>query len=391
MSPLNFKKTNFQRGLSLVELMVGIAIGLVAALIMTQVALFFDGQKRGNSGSADSQNNGAIIMDALISEIRQAGYGLSSLDTFYCTMQSSRAFNGRPFMPVVVVPDGTAANAANNPLGIPPGDAGSDVIALMYSNTSSVVEGVPISGVSGATVYSFGKNVTGFNTGDFVLAAQNGQNCTVGRVTAVVAPSVTLDHPSTGAAYAANSAAVFNLGPNGMTMRVYAVRGGNLTVCDFWTSNCASDISAMTVAQRDALWVPIASNVVGLRAQYGWDLSAVPDMRVDAYCRSRLTTAAPNCPSPDLGATVPNLACDWSRIATLRLALVMRSAEIATDGANVTDATLTLWPTVTANASGIPLTEGPVFAVPSQRYRYRVFETIAPIRNVIWMGGQASC
>jgi type IV pilus assembly protein PilW len=143
----------------------------------------------------------------------------------------------------------------------------------------------------------------------------------------------------------------------------------------------------MTPAQLNALWVPIASNVVGLRAQYGWDTSSAADMHVDAYCRSRLTTASAVCPAPDVGATIPNTACDWTRIVTLRLALVTRNAEMASGGVNASDATLTLWP----DSAATPTTTGPTFSVPSQQYRYKVFQSTTPIRNVIWLGAQSSC
>lgn len=384
---MNARTKSSQRGISLVELMVGVTIGLITALLMLQFALFYDAQKKGNTGGADAQSSGAIAMYSIETDIRLGGYGLASLDTFYCTLQSSRTFNGRRFVPVMIVPDGTSASATTNPLGIPPGDSGSDIVAVMYGNTVSTPEGVPLSGVSGTTGYSFGKNVTGFTVGDFALVAQAGQNCTLGQIATVASPSITLDHASTGTTYSANNGLVYNIGSAGLTMRVYAIRSGNLTVCDFWSSNCA-DASLVGDA---AVWVPIASNIVGLRAQYGWDTTATPDMRVDAYCRSRLTVAAPNCPVPDAGATAPNTACDWSRIATLRLALVSRSAEIARDGVNVSDATITLWPTVVANLSNVPLTTGPVFTVPSQRYRYKVLETIVPLRNVVWLGGQSGC
>ena len=149
----------------------------------------------------------------------------------------------------------------------------------------------------------------------------------------------------------------------------------------------------MTTAQISALWVPIASNVVGLRAQYAWDTTAAPDMIVDAYCRSRLTTTAAVCPTPDDGmtgtATVPNVGCDWTRIGALRLALVARSPERGGANVNVSEATIDLWPTSTV--AGVPTTTKPVFAVGNRADRYRVFETTVPIRNIIWHGAQASC
>lgn len=384
-----------ERGLSLVELMIGLTISMIAILIMQQMVVFFDAQKRGSSGGADAQNTGMIAMHTLESDIRQAGYGLTSLETLYCTMQSSRSFNGRRLIPMMIIPDGMARTSASNPLSIPPGDAGSDIIAVTYGHTIATPEGVPISDTPGTSklIYQFGKNVTGFNVGDYVLAGQIGQNCTVAQVSNVDSNTrqITVDNSFTGATYAANAANVFNLGARGMTMRVYAIRNGNLTTCDFWTSDCSADLGSMTPAAINALWVPIASNVVGLRAQYGWDTSATADMQVDAYCRSHLTAAVSTCPDPDgsyaTPATTPDSACDWTRILTLRLALVSRSADKNPGTINVSDAAIKLWPDDTTG----PATTGPSFAVPDRQYRYKVFQSTVPLRNVIWLGAQSSC
>ena len=392
----NNELPQFQHGFSLVELMIGITIALIAILVMQQSVTFFDGQKRGTTGGADAQNTGMIAMYTLESDLRQSGYGLASMDTLYCTLQTSRNFDGLPYIPAMIIPDGMPRNDTNNPLQIPPGDAGSDILAITYGHTSTTPEGVPISAVMGTTGYKFGKNITGFAVGDFVLTAQEGQNCTLAQITAVDAANteITVDHASTGATYSANTANVFNLGSAGLTMRIYAIRNGNLTVCDAWANDCSADLSSMTASAINDLWVPISSNTVGLRAQYGWDTTGVSDMHVDTYCRSRLTTAASTCPTIDDGrtspATTPNTRCDWTRIATLRLALVTRSAEKSLGGTNVSDATIRLWPNVSGTTSG-PTTTAPEFSVPSRQYRYKVFQSTVPIRNTIWFGAQSSC
>lgn len=388
-----------QHGFSLVELMVGVTIALIAILVMQQSVVFFDGQKRGVSGGGDAQNTGMIAMYTLESDFRQAGYGLASLETLYCTMQTSQPFNGRPFIPAMIIPDGMPRTDAKNPLQIPPGDTGTDILVVMYGHTSSTPEGVPITATTSATKYSFGKNLTGFNVGDYIMAAQAGQPCTLAMITAIdtTTRQITVDHSSTGATYSANTTNVFNLGANGLTMRAYAVRNGNLTVCDAWANDCSADLSTMTASAINALWVPISSNVIGLRAQYGWDTSTTPDMRVETYCRSRLTTASPTCPATDDGmtspATTPSTACDWTRIVTLRVALVARNAEKAASTTNVSDATITLWPNVSliSGTNVGPTTVGPVFPVPSRQYRYKTFQSTVPIRNVIWFGAQSSC
>jgi hypothetical protein len=83
---------------------------------------------------------------------------------------------------------------------------------------------------------------------------------------------------------------------------------------------------------------------------------------------------------------------DWSRVMAIRVALVVRSAQF--EKTNVSPATFTLWPDATANSgcnntaalTGAP-NAGPVWTVPDQQYRYRIFETIIPLRNSIWMPG----
>lgn len=391
MISTSFKTRSRQSGFTLVELFVGMTIALIAILVMTQVLVLFDSQKRFSSGGSDAQNTGMIAMHTIEADIRQAGYGMATMDTLNCIFDTSRPFNGRPFVPVMIIPANLARTAAANVLGIPPGDADTDVIAVMYSQNPSAVEGVVLSKLAtvGATVYEFSKNVTGFAVNDFVLSAQGGLVCTVAQATAVAVNAantrqITVSRGAA-AAYTATSGSLFNLGPNGMVMRVYAVRGGNLTVCDFWSSDCATDIGAMTAAQISALWVPIASNVVGLSAQYGWDATQPADMAADIYCRSRPTDAN-TCPA---AVTVPNMACDWTRIASLRLALVTRSPERGTPGVNVSDATIKLWPDSAAGVT--PSTSGPVFTVANRADRFRVFETTVPVRNTIWLGAQASC
>lgn len=393
-----------QTGFSLVELMVGLAIGLLAVLIMGQTATFFEGQKRGISGGADAQNTGMVATYTLESDLRQAGYGLSTLDSLYCTFQTAGGFNGRPYVPVMIIPDGLSRSDAKNVLGIPPGDAGSDIVAVTYSNTVSTPEGVAVAATPNATTYQFSKNTTGFNANDYVLVSQTGQPCTLAKVAAVdtTTHQITVDHSSAGATYAVNNAKVVNLGAAGLTMHIYAIRNGSLTMCDAWANDCSADITSMASTARDALWVPIAANVVGLRAQYGWDITGAPDMGVDAYCRSRPksdgtawsaitnSSASPACPATDNGTTLPNVPCDWTRIVTFRFALVARSEERASEGINVSSATIALWPSSDPASTG-PTSVGPQFSVPSQQFRYKVFQSTVPFRNVIWHGAQSSC
>ena len=74
------KKTVSQAGFSLVELMVGLVIGLLATLAIMQVFGAFEEQKRSTSGTADAQTNGSVALYNLQRDVRLAGFGLPLFD-----------------------------------------------------------------------------------------------------------------------------------------------------------------------------------------------------------------------------------------------------------------------------------------------------------------------
>ena len=65
-----------QAGFTLVELMIGMVIGLLAALVIVQVLQLFETQKRSTTGSADAQTNGSIALYNIGREVKVAGYPL---------------------------------------------------------------------------------------------------------------------------------------------------------------------------------------------------------------------------------------------------------------------------------------------------------------------------
>ena len=113
------------------------------------------------------------------------------------------------------------------------------------------------------------------------------------------------------------------------------------------------------------MWPAIASNIVSLRAEYGRDTSAPPDAIVDLYDQ-----------------TQPGTACGWAAVYALRIALVARSAQF--DKAVLTSTA----PTWMGSANTpVVLTADDNW----QHYRYKVFQTVVPIRNVAWLGVQSGC
>ena len=198
-----------------------------------------------------------------------------------------------------------------------------------------------------------------FAVGDQVVAQFQPRpapcNLAMEPVTAIAGTTVSV---ATGAAN--NLGILFNLGQAPKVL-AYAVRAGNLTVCDY----IANDCSVAGSVANTAIWVPVASNIVSLRAEYGRDTTAPMDGTVDAFDQ-----------------TAPANACDWSRISAVRFALVARNSEL--DKASVTTAA----PTWAAGASApIDLTADANW----QNYRYKTFQTIVPLRNMAWQGAQSGC
>ena len=128
-------------GFSLVEIMVGMVIGMLGIIVMMQMYSVSEGQKRSATGAGEAQNNGAIALYGMQRDIRQAGYGFSVLNLFGCnvTMPSGATV---PLAPAVINP----ANAI-----IPVGDTNSDTLLVMYGNTNGAPQGNVITTAAGNT------------------------------------------------------------------------------------------------------------------------------------------------------------------------------------------------------------------------------------------------
>lgn len=71
---------NSQAGFSLVDVMVGMVISLIAIIIIFQVFEVSENVKRTTTGGGDAQQNGVAGLFALERSLREAGYGLNSND-----------------------------------------------------------------------------------------------------------------------------------------------------------------------------------------------------------------------------------------------------------------------------------------------------------------------
>ncbi len=192
---------------------------------------------------------------------------------------------------------------------------------------------------------------------------------------------------------------LFLLGSNPV-VRAYAIRGGNLTVCDWRVNDCGSAANNSDTS----IWVPIANNVVSLRAEYGRDTATggMDGIR-DVWDRTIPTTATPisTVAAKNLGA------CAYARIQAVRFGMVARSTQPEKQlagGAHVTvaapvwagsDAVAVAANSTEAAAVAFDLTDAslsPSVTWPTwQDFRYKVFETVVPLRNITSQGVFEEC
>ncbi len=395
-------------GFSLVEVMVALVIGMLGIVVMMQMFSVFEGQKRSTTGGDDAISSGAVSLYRIQRDIQQSGLGMSAAPLIGCT--ATGKWNADPAAPAVVLP--LVPVSINFPAitGLAGQDVNTDTLLVISGNGSGTVDGDVFKSAvaAGATSYPV-QTPTSFAVGDRVVAARQTRSdpCAV-NVAAIAAPA-----PAAGVNLTVTTAApfalaaqdlLFNLGP-APSAHAYAIRGGNLTVCDYTAVNCQ--------ANNAADWVPIANNVVSLRAQYGRDttdaappptVSSRMDGAVDVWDRLALwSQPAWVAGSVSVDPAKDTAACALLRVAAVRVALVARNSQpekTQTGGTHVTPAA-PLWAGSDLAAQGAGAAQAAAVAItlPSpdptwptwQDFRYKVFQTAIPLRNITIQGAVPEC
>lgn len=357
-----------QRGFSLVEVMVGLVVGLITVIVIMQVFAVTEGQKRTTTSGSDAQINGATALYALEREIKQAGYGFSTVSNllFGCT---TRAYNS------AASPTDFTFRLA--PVLINDGGAGSDRIDVLYGRSANLSTPVNFLLPAAPAANYQVDNTAGFAVGDFVVAVESPSvspypDCTLAQVTGVAGASSEIIHNPGGSPH--NPPAGYGFSPTfKYSANAVLVNLGNLVATRYDVDgdfNLIADpvlLGTPTAATRLLLF----SNIVNIQAQYGIDNNN--DDIVDQWVEPTGATWGYGTGTP----TPANIAM----IKAIRLALVARSTQLERPNpvCNVTTAAPTIpW-------SGGPVPAVNLAAIPDwQCYRYKVFQTVIPVRNMIW-------
>lgn len=382
-------------GFSLVELMVSIVIGLLAVLFATRIMTDNERTKDAAVGASDSMQNGMLALFTITTDAEQAGFGLNDAlltgcDTAFTDSMgfemTSVSANGKTTQPLAAAVIEQGVGAASDRLTLYSGSAaGGTPIARLKEN------------YTGNSRIDLDRTAYGFYQGDVIVVAsevldlkEEGDirpKCSISQIASKPESNSFIQIGGGGfrftngklpVQYSANLGRVFNLGPGSrLAFHTWSAEGGYLRLR-------ATDLAGSAAESK-----PVADNIVALKAQYGFDTR-----EQEVFDRSDgpvVTAWSATMIDADKNGNVGGPG-DYTRIAALRIGLVARSKNPerpAADGTcNATTAAPKLFEaSQPRNVAAVPVTTSLAVAgdtVDWKCYRYRVFETIVPLRNTGW-------
>lgn len=385
-----------QRGFSIVELMVAVVIGMLALLFATKVITGGEKGRHAALGGSDAMQNGMLAMFSISNDANQAGFGINDPILAGCDTDLHDT-GGYTLMPATR--NGTAITPLASVVIVNGGD-GPDQISFSAGGALAGTASVRLvdNYSTGGTSFGIDREPYGFNAGDVIVVAPEkpdalGAKCSLRQVSVKPPPGAatkTLRFDTATAfrfngvavpvGYAGNAARVFNLGPAAkLSFHTWSVVNGYLKLSATDLAGTGGDATAVT------------DNIVSIKAQYGFDTRVgaafVPETGTKIGKWSATMFDADN-------DGVTGGAGDYQRVVAVRIAVVARSKapERPTSGpacdATPEDKRPVLF--ATAQPSGVPIVSvTPTVVVTGDTvdwhcYRYRVFETIVPIRNSAW-------
>lgn len=373
-------------GFTLTEILVAMVIALIGVVMMFQIMESSETRKRTTGAGSDAQVAGAIAMYAIERDLRGAGNGFGyaanpAVNALGCTVNAYDAVAGAaftfPLLPVLITEtagapdrvtvfygnadvtaqalDYVSSTATSKTLkygsrgGLVPGDLMVSVSGgtchLIEISDNSNADAVTIDHATGAYQRHYRKRPTStVNDDDYEYDADVPAGAAV-----ITQPTARYNAPA--GAPGAGTGLLFNLGRRDLPRRnVWQIVGTNLTVTD---------------ALHNGTALAVGDGIVDMQAEYGLSTTTPPTWQ----------SAAP---------------ADWSKVIAVRVVLLARSQQYEKE--DVTTAA-PRWTNLNDPAAPYSFTMTNVDGTPDstpnspnnwRRYRYRVYETVIPMRNTTW-------
>jgi type IV pilus assembly protein PilW len=365
---------------------------MIGMVMMFQAMSVWEARKRTTASGSDAQVTGSIGMFTLERDLKLAGYGFGNAAAMGCTVNaydSTRTAPGLfsfPMAPVLIT-NGDGSVGSTLP----------DTIAVLYGSGPTMSSSQTYNSITGASLRM--NTRTGVRSGDLLIAADAG-NAVCGMFEATGnanADGLSIDFANataytnyTNNANVATSVAAAALTPaqlaalqskfinNSGTARFNngTIQGvtGTGAVLNVGTS---PQLNVYRITNRRFLTftntlinqttaTEVAEGVIDLQAEYG----------IDANNDGTLAAA-------EWTSTTPATTAAWGQLRAIRIGLLARSQQF--EQINVT----AVAPAWAGGAFAMTNLDGTADSTPGnandwRRYRYRVYETVIPLRNVVW-------
>lgn len=361
-------------GFSLIELMIGMLISLIGTLAMMKTFAAFEAQKRTTTSGDDAQQNGAYSTYELERQLRTAGSGLvqgKNYGLWGCAITAYSSGTQRLPLGTAKPPAPFDANtwpARAVPVLIASGDvsSGGDQLAIVGGNPAvrTFKSAVTVSSASDSVDVD---NAMGIYKDDYLLGSDKSGNCTLALAGAdpTFTKRISLaanDSPTTGFKGAfSGQGYLFDLGP-APAFKLFGVDTGTNELVSY-------DLLQRSGSAKE----PLADGIVTIKALYGVDDGAgggkAGDGEIDEW-----VAPTGNWSLAKLTADSTAASNAMAQIKAIRIAVVARS-----ELPERADA-----PGVAAGYSGatsLPLFGGLFTLTTDPRFRYKVYDTVIPLRN----------
>ena len=350
-------------------------LSLLAIVAIYKVLSVWDGRRRSITAGSSAQISGSIGILEIERDLQLSGWGFGNISAASrgCTVHASNSSFAASDYNFLLAP----VEIVNDVSGAP------DVINIFYGNSAYVsnIHKLRSSDNLGKTKKL--ENLAGFNAGDIVLVAGNvasTQQCALFEVTGNTADLQTLKHDTNAytSYYVAtpqvtptmNSAAVpilfgsgeiHNLGPDPQRTQ--------------WAVSAANVLTRRNTLRSETSTFEVTEGIANLQAQYGIDGGDEGTTLDDKISDTEWLDALPS------GYTFTS--AHWPRMLAVRIAVLARSSQLEK---GVVTPVAPFWSGgdfVMKNLDGSSGTTSNI-AKDWRHYRYRVYETTIPLRNMIW-------
>jgi type IV pilus assembly protein PilW len=375
-------------GFTMIELLVGMVVGLIATVVMFQVFAVSEGQKRTTTGAGDAQQNGVGSVFLIERDARMAGYSMSYTPMLGCWVNGFYSPSNTPF---------TFRMA---PFNIVDGGFTPDTLTISYGDSRNFTSPVRLKQdmPDGAADFLVDSRY-GFALGDLFIVAEDNQPCTMYQV--LTTTPETIGHGPGGFVDAGGQARVteFNRAngnpivlPAATVPKLYGKwnpssrRGGRLLNLGQKPKIITYALQGDQLVVRNTMLpgdpgVVIADGIVQFQVQYAYDQNNDKAIAPDAIVTATVNPAIARDQWSDKLPANPTTAM-WQQIIGIRFAIVARSMTPERPDPVTNQCTTTIANPKWVAANNIDLD---VSADPNWRcYRYRVFEVTVPARNLMW-------